>query len=119
MPLSTSSPPSPHRPPALTLVGQRAALWLFVSGALAVTAVWLSETLLAVIAPNDRIAYPLLLGCFAGGAWVAWKHPRRAPLAQRVGALAIQAYVLGTAWTMLARGPHDSGLYALATLAPW
>jgi PAS domain S-box-containing protein len=117
--MPSSPSPSPHRPPALSLVGERAALWLFVSGACAIGLVWASEASFGVLAPNDRIAYPLLLACFLGGALVAWKRPRWTPLAQRIGALAIQAYVLATAWVMLAPGRHDGGLYALATLAPW
>jgi PAS domain S-box-containing protein len=117
--VAVSFSPPLHRPPALTLVGPRGALWLLCCGIVAIGLVWVGELALDLIAPTHRYAYPLLLACFAGAAALAWHQPRRVLFAQRVAVLAVCAHLVASTWLLLQQGPHPGGAYAIATIGPW
>ena len=112
-------PTTTPRPPALTLIGRRASLWLFWSAQAALLAVWIGESALGVIAPNYRIAYPALMLCFFGAALLAWRRPSKLLLAQRLAVLALQFHLVQTAWSALLHAPGAAEIYAVGTLGPW
>jgi signal transduction histidine kinase/CheY-like chemotaxis protein len=100
----------------LGAVGTR---WLFAVVVASVLAVWGSETLLDVIDPYDRIAYPLLALAFAALAGLVWRRPQRLRHWQRWGVTLMALYfTLGMLSFTLRPDPGPS-LYTLASLAPW
>jgi len=108
-----------RRSPALTWIGRQGALWLFGCAAIAIAAVWVGEAALGVIAPGDRYAYPVLLGCFAVAALLAWRRADRVLLAQRVAVLAVHVHLIFSTWMVVLSDPSQGSHYALATIAPW
>ncbi|MFN3860523.1 MAG: ATP-binding protein [Roseateles sp.] len=105
--------------PALVLLGPRGTRWLFGLIVLSALALWIGETKLAIIAPSDRIAYPLLALAFAVLGLLSWRQPQRLRLWQRCGATAVALYFCATMLAFVLGGDAGPGLYAVASFAPW
>jgi diguanylate cyclase (GGDEF)-like protein len=84
----------------------------------AILAVWLLDSTTGVIAPWDRVAYPLLAFILAVGAWVATVHPKHTPWVRLVTVVTLNAFmVLEVHMILWYQSPLD--MYQLNTTLQW
>jgi len=104
---------------SLVIVGPIGTRWLFGLIVLSALGAWGSESMLGVIDPNDRIAYPSLAAAFSVLTALTWWRPQWLGHWQRAGVTLLSLYFsLGLLAFTLRPDPGPS-LYTLASLAPW
>jgi signal transduction histidine kinase len=101
------------------MLGPVGTRWLFTLVVASALLAGASETLLGVIDPNDRVAYPLIIVAFSVLAVLTWRRPQRLRHWQRWGVTLLALYFnLGMLAFTLRADPGPS-LYTLASFAPW
>jgi signal transduction histidine kinase/CheY-like chemotaxis protein len=105
--------------PTFVMLGPVGTRWLFTLIVASALLAGTSETLLGVIDPNDRVAYPLIIVAFSVLAVLTWRRPQRLRHWQRWGVTLLALYFsLGMLAFTLRPDPGPS-LYTLGSFAPW
>jgi signal transduction histidine kinase/CheY-like chemotaxis protein len=103
----------------IVVLGARGTRWLFAIVIASALCAWTSESLLGVIDPNDRIAYPLITAAFALLLAGVWRRPQHLQAWQRCGVTLLALYFsVGMLMFTLRPDPGPS-LYTLGSYAPW
>ncbi|MFG6461054.1 ATP-binding protein [Roseateles sp. DXS20W] len=103
----------------LVVMGAVGTRWLFGLIVASALGAWASETLLGVIDPNDRVAYPLLAAAFSALLALVWRRPRQLGLWQRTGVTLLALYFSTNMLLYTLRPDPGPSLYTLGSLAPW
>ncbi len=103
----------------LVVLGAVGTRWLFGLIVASALGAWGSETLLGVIDPNDRVAYPLLAVAFSVLAVLVWQRPQQLRLWQRWGVTLLALYFSVNMLAFTLRPDPGPTLYTLGSLAPW
>ncbi|MFZ5521429.1 MAG: response regulator [Pseudomonadota bacterium] len=119
-----ASMPSSPTPPAredrfLSLIERRSALGMFAIATLALTLVWISESLMGVIEPHDRWAMPLLAALMGVLFIVLLRRPASLIVVQRLGAVGVSVYFLISAAAVLVIGNRPVSPYWITTMFQW
>ncbi|MDR7332414.1 ATP-binding protein [Roseateles asaccharophilus] len=105
--------------PTLVLLGPVGTRWLFGLIVVSALAAWGSETLLGVIEPSDRVAYPCIGAAFTVLGLLSWRQPQRLHLWQRCGVTMLALYFCVSLLAFTLRGDPGPSLYTLGSIAPW
>jgi signal transduction histidine kinase/ActR/RegA family two-component response regulator len=121
--MAASMPSSPN-PPAredrfLTLIERRSALGMFAIATLALTLVWISESMMGVIEPHDRWALPVLAALMGTLFVVLLRRPASLIVAQRLGTVGVSVYFLVSAAAVLLLGDRPVSPYWITTMFQW
>ncbi len=107
------------RRPVIVVLGSVGTRWLFAVIVASALFAWGSETVMGVIEPSDRIAYPLIATTFTALALLVWRLPQRLTLWQRSGVTLLALYFSLTMLVFTLRPDPGPGLYTLGSFAPW
>ena len=105
--------------PTLVLLGPVGTRWLFGLIVVSALAAWGSETLMGVIEPSDRIAYPCIALSFTALGLLSWRQPQRLHLWQRGAVTLLALYFCISMLAFTLRGDPGPSLYTLGSIAPW
>ncbi|MCH2242585.1 MAG: response regulator [Aquabacterium sp.] len=119
-----ASMPSSPTPPAredrfLSLIERRSALGMFAIATLALSLVWISESLMGVIEPHDRWAMPLLAALMGVLFVVLLRRPASLIVVQRLGAVGVSVYFLVSAVAVLILDDKPVSPYWITTMFQW
>jgi diguanylate cyclase (GGDEF)-like protein len=92
---------------------------LLVVGTLAVAAIWALESAQQVIAPWDRVAYPVLILLFGGCAVALFRWPERSPPARALACIGLNGYLVMSLLCALFVDTGMLNMYTLATAMFW
>ncbi|MGM9480491.1 ATP-binding response regulator [Roseateles sp. NT4] len=107
------------RAPVIIVLGPVGTRWLFKVIVASALCAWAGETLLGVIEPSDRIAYPLITTAFSALALLVWRLPQRLRVWQRIGVTLLALYFSLSMLVFTLRPDPGPSLYTLGSFAPW